>query len=183
MIFEEKKIMLKDGREAVLKTPCVCDAEQMLRYIKRACGETDFLLRYPEEWEGITVESEEKWVSNLRFSPDTMAIACYVDGEVAGNCEINFKGGMKTSHRASVHIALLRDYWNLGIGSAMFTELIVIAKRRQIKIMELEFIEGNERAKCLYEKFGFRVVSEIPNAIKLKDGRMLKEFYMQKYLL
>ena len=30
MIFEEKKITLKDGRTAILKSPCVEDAEKML---------------------------------------------------------------------------------------------------------------------------------------------------------
>ena len=47
---------------------------------------------------------------------------------------------------------------------------------------ELEFIKGNDRARHLYEKFGFRVVSEKPNAFKLKDGTYRNEFYMQKYL-
>ena len=182
MIFEEKKIILKNGQTAILKSPCVEDAEKILNYIKKACGETDYLLRYPEEW-SINVEQEEGWVKRLRSSPDTLAITCYVDGEVAGNCEVSFKGGMKTSHRATVAIAILKDYWNLGIGSAMFEELIDAAKERGTEIMELEFIEGNERAKHLYEKFGFRVVSEKPNAFKLKDGTYRKDFYMQKYLL
>lgn len=89
---------------------------------------------------------------------------------------------MKTSHRATIAIAILKDYWNLGIGSAMFEELVADAQKRGTEIMELEFIEGNERAKHLYEKFGFRVVSERPNVFKLKDGTYLSEFYMQKYL-
>lgn len=181
MIFEEKKIILKNGKTAILKSPCVNDAEKMLNYIKKACGETDFLMRYPEEW-NISVEQEEAWVNRLRLSPDTLGITCYVGDEVAGNCEISFRGGIKTSHRAAIAIAILRDYWNLGIGSAMFEELIAASQSRGVKLMELEFIEGNERAKRLYEKFGFRVVSERPNVIKLKDGTHLKEFYMQKYL-
>ncbi len=48
--------------------------------------------------------------------------------------------------------------------------------------MELEFIEGNDRARYLYEKCGFHVVCEKPNAYKLKDGTYRSEFYMQKYL-
>ena len=43
----------------------------------------------------------------------------------------------------------------------MFEELIAAAKAHGgIDFMELGFIEGNERAHHLYEKFGFRVVSE-----------------------
>ena len=152
MIFEEKKITLKDGRTAILKSPCVEDAEKMLNYIKKSCGETDFLARYPEEW-SISVEQEEAWVNRI-----------------------------KTSHRATIAIAILKDYWNLGIGSAMFEELVAAAQKRGTEIMELEFIEGNDRARHLYEKFGFRVVAEKPNAFKLKDGTYRNEFYMQKYL-
>lgn len=181
MIFEEKEITLKDGRTAILKSPCVEDAEKMLHYIKKSCGETDFLLRYPEEW-NITVEQEEAWVTRLRSSPDALGITCYIDGEVAGNCEISFRGGIKTSHRATIAIAILEDYWNLEIGSAMFRELVDTAQKRGTEIMELEFIEGNERAKHLYEKFGFRIISERPNAFKLKDGTYRSEIYMQKYL-
>ncbi len=181
MILEDKQITLKDGRTAILKSPSVEDAEKLLNYIKKACGETDFLLRYPEEW-NITVEQEETWVNRLRSAPDTLGITCYIDGEVAGNCEISFRSGMKTSHRATVAIAILKDYWNLGIGSAMFEELIAAAQKRGSEIMELEFAEGNDRARHLYEKFGFRVVSEKPNMFKLKDGTYLSEFYMQKYL-
>ena len=181
MLFNEKKITLKDGRIAILKSPDVEDAEQLMNYIKKACGETEFLARYPEEW-NITVEQEETWVNRLRSAPDTLNITCCVDGEVAGNCEITFRGGMKTSHRATIAIAILKDYWNLGIGSAMFRELVTAAKNHGIEIMELEFIEGNERAKHLYEKFGFRIVCEKPNAYKLKDGTYRSEFHMQKYL-
>ena len=64
----------------------------------------------------------------------------------------------------------------------MFEELIAAAMRHGTKILELDFIEGNDHARRLYEKFGFRVVAEKPNAIKLKDGAYRKEFYMQKYL-
>ena len=183
MIFEDKQITLKDGRTAILKTPCIEDAEKMLNYIKKSCGETDFLARYPEEWDGMTIESEERWVNNIRSSTNTIAVACYVDGKIAGNCEISFRGGMKTSHRAIVAIAILKEYWNLGIGSAMFTELIAAAEARpEIEIVELEFVEGNDRARALYEKYGFKIVGERPNAFKLKDGRLLKEYFMQKDL-
>ncbi|MDD6927077.1 MAG: GNAT family N-acetyltransferase, partial [bacterium] len=105
MIFEDKQITLKDGRTAILKSPCVEDADKMLHYIKNACSETDFLVRYPEEWNSVSVASEEKWIRNLRKSQNALAITCCVDSKIAGNCEINFRGGLKTSHRATVAIA------------------------------------------------------------------------------
>ncbi len=183
MIFHPKEITLKNGTKAILKTPEISDAAGMLEYIKTSCGETDFLSRYPEEWEGVSVENEEKWVKKLRESKSTLAITCFIDGGIAGNCEITFRGGIKMSHRATIAIAILKKYWDLGIGSAMFREMIAAAKAREgIEIVELEFIEGNDRACHLYEKFGFRTVGERPNAFKLKDGSYRKEFSMQKKL-
>ncbi len=40
----------------------------------------------------------------------TVLINRDIDGEVAGNCEISFRGGMKTSHRATIAIAILKEY-------------------------------------------------------------------------
>ncbi len=181
MIFKDKKIILKDGRVAILKTPCVDDAEKMLNYIKKSCAETDFLTKYPEEWNNISTEGEEKWIKGRRDLRNTLSIACFIDENIVGNCEINFFDGIKTSHRATVAIAVLKEYWNLGIGSAMFKELIAVAEKRpSTEIVELEFMEGNNRAKALYEKYGFKIVGERPNAFKLKDGRILKEYFMQR---
>ncbi len=183
MIFEEKKIILKNGINAILKTPEVSDAPELIDLMATVSGETDFLVRYKEEWECVIVEGEEEWVRSVRESKNSLVLACRVNGEIAGICDVTFKTGMKTSHRASVGIALRQKYWNLGLGSAMFRELINAAtKRGGIDFMELEFTKGNERAKALYEKFGFEIVSEKPNAYKLKDGTYQNSVYMQKYL-
>ena len=184
MIFEEKKIILRNGKEAIFKTPEHNDAERMLDYIKTCCGETEFLTRYPEEWviTPESIEQEREWINGLRASSASLSIGCFCDGIIVGHCVVNFNKDIKVRHRASVAIAIRRDYWRLGIGSYMFTEMIKSAKACDIEILELDFIEGNERARALYEKFGFSVVSERPNMFKLKDGSSRKEFYMQKFL-
>lgn len=183
MIFEAKQITLKNGLSAMLKTPEAGDGEKMLRCITTCCGETEFLVRYPEEWEGMTVEKEEKWIQNGRDSESTLIIACYIDSDIVGNCEINFRGGIKTSHRAVVAISILKKYWGVGIGSEMFRCLIAAAEAHPgTEIIELEYMQGNERGRALYEKFGFHAVGERPNAYKLKDGSLRSEILMQKPL-
>ena len=181
MIFEEKKITLKDGRSAVIRSPQKGEGQELLSLIKTASGETESLLRYPEEW-NITVEQEEAWIESVRNSESVYNIVCFVEGKAAGNCEIRFLPGIKMGHRATLGISIIKEYWNLGIGSAFFSEIIKLAEAHGTEIMELEFAEGNIRAKHLYEKFGFRVVAEKPKAFKLRDGTYLSEICMQKYL-
>jgi len=181
MIFKEKKIVLKDGSEALFKTPSRDDAEGMLEYIRKACSETDFLARYPEEYD-ISVEEEMEWIGRWIESDNILSISCYIDGKIAGNCVLTFHTMIKSAHRAEVAIAIIKKHWGKGIASAMFKEMISAAKERGCEIMELTVVEGNTRAENLYRGFGFERTGEKPQAFKLKDGRYLSEISMQKYL-
>ncbi len=181
MYYPEKKILLKNGREALFRSPRAEDAVPMMAFLKTVAGETEFILRYPEECNDPE-EEEAAFLTGILQSDTKLMIACEIDGEIAGNCQIMFQGRIKTRHRARVAISVLQKYWNLGIGTAMFQEMIEAASRRGILQMELEFIEGNERARHLYEKMGFRIVSELPNAVRLRDGSFRKEFVMVKKL-
>ena len=182
MKFEEKTIRLKNGEFAVLRSPKIEDAADLIENIKITCTETHFLSSYPEEYENFTVEKEEKWIKNNLESQNSLLIVCEVNRTIAGTCGLNFETSIKTAHRASFGLSIKKKYWNLGIGSAMIEEIITVSRARGIEIMELTYAEGNERGRRLYEKFGFRIVSERPDIYKLKDGTKLKEIYMQKYL-
>ena len=182
MLFQDKQIKLKDGRTALLRSPREEDARQLLDLMWTVSGETDFLIRYPEEWD-LTEEQERAWIHNVRESEDVCVIVCEVDGDLAGNCEVRFHKNIKLRHRGSIGIVLLRRFWGLGIGTAMFREMIRLGELREgILQLELEFVEGNTRAQALYEKMGFRVTGFRPNAFRLKDGRVLKEYFMAKPL-
>lgn len=183
MILQEKKITLKNGITAILKTPEITDAKQLLYCIKTASAETAFLMKGAEDWNDMTVEKEEKWISDNRKSENNLVIACYIDGTVVGCCDITFFNGKKNYHRAGIGISIIKKYWSIGIGSAMFEVLTEIAKEHQsTEILELTFVEGNERGKALYEKFGFEIIGVIPDAYKMKDGSYQNLVYMQKYL-
>ena len=181
MLFERKEIQLKDGRTALFRSPEGEDALEMLQYLRDCSSETEFVVRYPEECP-VAAEQEVAFLEGVNRSPDNVMIVCIVDGKIAGNCHLAFHGRMKTKHRGNVAIALRKKYWNLGIGQAMFREMIAIAEKQGISQLELAYIEGNERAKHLYEKMGFVQVAEHPDAFRLKDGTLRKEIFMMRKL-
>lgn len=181
MIYKEKSVTLKNGQQAVFRSPTASDAAEMLEYLKTCAAETEFILRYPEECVE-TEEQEAKFLESVNESQTSMMILAVVDGKIAGNCYMAFQNRIKIRHRATVAIGIMQNYWGLGIGTAMFYEMIAIAKENGILQLELDYIEGNERAKHLYEKMGFIQVAERPDAIRLKDGSMRKEISMIKKL-
>ncbi|SHL14876.1 Protein N-acetyltransferase, RimJ/RimL family [Anaerocolumna jejuensis DSM 15929] len=179
MIIKEIEFKLKDGRNALIRSPKDEDIQGMLDYLYISAGETDFILRYPEEYSKYTAEYEKALFDRMNESDNEAMLVCLVDGEVAGNCQISWSTGIKTRHRASVAIALLSKFWNQGIGTKFFQQLIHIAEEHKNLIqIEIEFVEGNSRARALYEKMGFRKTGMKPNAIQLKDGTLLKEYSM-----
>lgn len=179
MIIREFEYTLRDGRKALIRSPKDEDIPGMLDYLRVSAGETEFILRYPEECGKYTPEGEKALFDRVNAADNEAMLVCLVEGKVAGNCQVAWSKGIKTKHRASVAIALLREYWGNGIGTRMFEELIRIAESNpDILQMELDFVEGNTRARALYEKMGFRITGVRPNAIRLKSGKLLNEYSM-----
>ncbi|NLL63148.1 MAG: GNAT family N-acetyltransferase [Ruminococcaceae bacterium] len=179
MIIEPFEFKLKDGRTAIARSPKDEDIQEMLDFLYVTAGETEFILRYPEECHMYTAENEKDFFDRINGSPTDAMLICFVDGKIAGNCAINCEPYMKTKHRASLAIGLLREFWNQGIGTKLFQRLIEIAEQNKDLIqLELDFIEGNERGQALYEKMGFKIVGVKPNAVRLKNGTLLNEYSM-----
>lgn len=181
MLTDEKTIPLRDGRTARLATPTAGEAEALLACVKTCFGETPYLSRDPDEFT-ITAAQEAAWIEAARQSSDTALVVCTVDGQLVGNGQIDFNSMRKTRHRAVLALSVLRAAWGLGIGTALLTELLALARQRGVEIVELSFIEGNDRARRLYEKFGFSVVCEKPFAFRLQNGADCKEITMQRRL-
>ena len=65
---------------------------------------------------------------------------------------------------------MYKEYWGLGIGSALIELMSEKAVENGYEQMELEVVSSNERAIGLYKKMGFVKTGEIPDAMKFKDG-------------
>jgi len=182
MRFPEKSITLKDGTQAILRAPRIDDAQPLLDFLLACAAETEFLMRTPEEC-NITLEQEARFIQSKLDSEYDCMIVCEINGEIAGNCDLTFSTRIKTRHRAGVAIALYKKFWGKGIGAAMFREMIALAEQRPgILQLELEYVDGNDRGRALYEKMGFEIVGRRPDAYRLQDGSLRDEILMMKKL-
>ena len=89
--MQPRPLLLKNGSHAVLRPAAPEDAARMLDYLRTCAAETDFLLRYPEEWE-IPVEKETALLREMAHNRDTMMLVCEADGIVAGTCQVMVMG-------------------------------------------------------------------------------------------
>ena len=183
MIIEKRQITLKNGQVCVLRSPELKDAEELVKFVKATAGETDFVIRYPEEAD-IPVEQEKFFLQHFNEAARDLMIVAEVDGKIAGNCQISEigKSRIKVRHRCSFAIALYKEYWGLGIGSALTELLAEKAAELGYEQMELEVVSSNERAIGLYRKMGFVKTGEIPDAMKYKGGNYVGLDIMVKKL-
>lgn len=183
MYFPKKEFNLKDGRTCIFRSVTADDAELLLNYLKGTAKETPFLLHEPEEVDEMTIEEERRFLQNRANDPRQLMLLAFVDGEFAGNCGLlPFGGALRTHHRCGMAIALYQKFCGLGLGRKLIETVCDVARKLGYEQMELEVVEGNDRARHLYESLGFVPFGVRPHALKYKDGTYADEIMMVKAL-
>lgn len=181
MYYSEKSFTVKNGVTVTVRTPDKSEAEEVLSFIVKACGQSPYLLSTPDDF-WIDARREAEWIEANTKSKNYF-LAVYLDGVIIGDCNINFFTHKKDKHRAEVGIAIDKAYWDLGIGSLLFDELIALARATEgIEQIELGVVSTNERARHLYMKKGFTTTGVIPRALKNPDGTYSDEERMTLFL-
>ncbi len=182
MQFDARTIPLRDGRTCILRPAGPEDSAALIDYMIRTAGETEFVLRYPDEVH-YTEEQEREILGNILRDPGQVMMVGTVDGKLAGNCSINGIGmKRKIRHRCSLAITLFREYWGLGIGHAMISYLTELAERIGYEQMDLEVVADNARARALYRKCGFEESGRRIRALRFDDGTYHDEILMTRIL-
>ncbi len=150
-----KTVVLKDGRECVLRNGTEQDGAALLDVFVKTHEQTDFLLTYPEE-STHTVEQEAQYLREKAESETGVELLAEVDGVAVGSAGIECVGQKeKTKHRAEFGISVDKAYWGLGIGRALTEACVECARKAGYAQIELEVVAGNEAALALYDRLGF----------------------------
>lgn len=182
MKFESAFLKTKKGITVEYRNASEEDAQLEIDYLKKVCGETRFLLSEPEDVQ-YTEESEKVFIKNQDTSDNALLLNAFVDGQLAGNGSFNpVSAAKRLSHRASLGVAILQEYWHLGIGEQLVALLIDKARACGFEILELEVFSTNEHAIRLYRKLGFSECGRTVNGVKYKDGTYADIISMQLFL-
>lgn len=178
MLFEKEEFIGKNGKTYILRSPDPADAEKMLHYLKTTARETEYGLSYPEEL-NFSIQDEENFINSFSADKSSIMIAAFDGDSLVGyanlGCDLD---KMKTSHRATFGIAVVKSAWGQGLGYEIMSGLIAFAKRAGFEQIELEVVSSNVAAVNLYKKLGFEVYGERPRSLKLKDGTYFDELLM-----
>jgi len=140
------------------------DYKELLDFMKKVKGETNFLLGYPDEIK-LSYEDEKEHIKKVKTSETSNYFVVMKNNKMIGCIGFNGNTARKMKHYGTIGISVLKEYWGRGIATTLLEKLISWSKEKGIKKINLDVFENNERAIKLYEKFGFKLEGCIEDGI------------------
>jgi len=173
-----QKILLKNGKEALLRNGDAADGLLVYETFNATHAETDYLLSYPDE-NSFSPEQETQFLSEKTGSSDEIEIIAIIDGKVVGTAGIAAVGRKyKVKHRAEFGISILKEYWGLGLGKALSEACIRCAKDAGYTQLELNVVAENSAAISLYQSLGFVEFGRNPKGFNSRKSGYQELVYM-----
>ena len=177
-----EKIILKNGKECILRHATEEDAKTLKEHRIVVAGETDYLSRYPDEMT-MTVEEEARTLERKENSFDELMMIAEIDGKLVGNSGIYPVGPYdRLKHKANFGVSIKKAYWGMGIGTIILNRMLMIAKEAGYEMMNLEVIEGNASAIRMYERYGFHLFGKEEKGFRYRDGSYATIYHMHREL-
>lgn len=177
MIYEQR-ITLKNGSEALLRNGYASDGYEVFVNFNTTHAETDYLLTYPDE-NSFDPEQEAEFLDKKAKSHNEIEILAIVDEKVVGTAGIEAIGSKyKVRHRSDFGISILKEYWGLGLGSALTMACIQCAREAGYTQLELNVVADNDRAISLYQSLGFEEFGRNPRGFRSRTSGFQEVVYM-----
>ena len=175
----EQKIILKNGKEALIRNAAGADGTAVFEVFNQTHEETDYLLSYPDE-NSFDSEQEAQFLEEKAKSSDETEIIAIVDGKVVGTAGIESVGKKyKVKHRAEFGISVLKAYWGIGVGKALTKACIQCARDAGYEQLELNAVAANDTALSLYRSLGFEEFGRNPRGFKSRISGYQELVYMR----
>lgn len=166
-----RKIVLKNKRAAYLRLIRYLDTYRLLPFLEKAEKQSRF---FPGRQEWFPREGED--AAEFFARQDEENSPCFVveiDNMLAGRACVSRCSGQRGNcdiHRADISVAVLREYWQLGIGTELLNECKRWCIQSGVEQLEASVASSNLRAKRVLRRVGFLRVGKLPRAWKNPDG-------------
>jgi RimJ/RimL family protein N-acetyltransferase len=142
------------------------DAEKALEFFIRLQEERlPTILRHEKI---PTLEEEKKFLEGMS-GDEGVAFLCIAGNQVVGMLGANCRKHPQLWHRCEFGIGILKPYRNQGIGGRLLEQLMLWAKEKNLRRLELSVFENNPHARRFYERWGFVVEGRKIRAVQVGE--------------
>jgi len=173
---------LKTGEHVVVRAAVPDDALALLNHVRAVIAEGEFVVTCPEEF-NLTEEQERDWIRQYRDDPGKLVIVAEESGQVLGVLNAEVRPRKRLAHRATLHIAVDREWRERGVGTALLQTAIDWATAHPvIEQLCLAVFATNVRAIGLYRKFGFVDEGRQGQEVKFAPGHYVDNLLMYRFV-
>lgn len=171
-----KEVILKNNKMLIIRELNPDDAEEVLKYTSSVGSETDFLT-FGSEGVSYTIDQEKIFLRNTQETKRNYMIGGFLDDRLVSVVNIASSQKDRLSHKSDIGISVLKEFWNMGVGSSMMEFIISLCRKDNFRKIDLLVNEENERAIKLYEKYGFIKEGLLSRDIQI-DGVFYSSYHM-----
>ncbi len=158
-----KRFVTKDGQKVWLRPAIEEDAANLIQGVDSVARELVYFIRSRFE---MDVDKEKAFIAKARREGNLMLVAI-LDGKLIGWVTLFRAQAEFLRHTAELGMGIMHSYRGIGIGTALMDYVLTWAAEHGIENVHLGVRVSNDRAKALYEKFGF--VQEGYRVRQIKD--------------
>ena len=146
---------LKGGQKLEVRAAVPEDAEEVLAFIERVSGESNFLTFGPGEFH-MTVEQEAEYFRTCQNKPSWTYLLGFIGDDLVATANMATHHRLRLQHRGELGMSVSRAFWGQGIGAAMLDHLVEWARKNPVlSKLDLRVRADNTRAIALYRGRGF----------------------------
>lgn len=163
-----KIIPIPGEGDLIISQPSVDDAVEIIDFLNKVGGETDYLTFGLNEFP-ISLEEEKQTIAECLEQKSCLMLIAKVNNEIVSQLFLQRSGNPRLAHIGDVGISVSKHWWGKSIGKHMMLAAIEWAQQNTITKIQLQVRTDNERAILLYGKLGFVIEGTIKQAMKINN--------------
>ncbi|MCC7409921.1 MAG: GNAT family N-acetyltransferase [Phycisphaeraceae bacterium] len=178
-VFKPRHVVLKDGREVLIRQATPDDASAMVGHMHAALPEIrPYVLTLLEEWK-FDEAKERQFLAGLDPRRGQLMILAEHDGQIVAVANTSVVDRRRRSHVATLGIHCRQAFWGSGLGTAMMAALVDWVERHPMLMkLTLAVYVDNERAIRLYRRFGFIEEARLRGETQREPGEFVDDLLM-----
>ena len=180
MIFNSKRVQLKNGTQVTIRVAHTNDAERLRNTISTYIKNSPYIPKFPEEitW---TVRDTQDWIKEFEADNALLLVAEY-DHQIIGNIDVTGHHRKAMAHSAVIGMGMVQEWRNTGLGTILMKCVLDWAKANAaLELLWLQVYTVNKPAIHLYSKMGFKESGIVKNYFK-QDGCYYDNMTMVKHV-
>ncbi|MEF9935111.1 MAG: GNAT family protein [Clostridium sp.] len=172
---------LKNGLSLTIRKAKVEDTEEIINMSNKIAGESNNL-SYGQGEYYMSYDQQYSYISKVNETRGSCFFVGIINGKIVGTITFISSSRKRMEHRGEMGVAVLKDFWNMGIGKSMIDCFLKWAKSNGVtRKVDLLVREDNLSAINLYLRFGFQIEGRISKGM-LVDNRFYDIYLMGKTL-